>query len=117
MLRRSFFYRVLAGGASLFGLRLSGEESVEVWGAQVETLPQPQPMTVYARFVKRGLDGPRYVEWSQKVSAQTPGEAIEVSNYGLTYEAIVGHDQFVGLADSLVVAGHRTLNEMRSILS
>ena len=125
MLRRSFFYRVLAGVASLFGVRLSDNEVVG--GAQVE-IGNPQPMTVYARFVKRGgpdrhrgffhgrPDGPQYVEWSQKVSAQTPGEAIEVSDYGLMYDAIVGPNRSVGLADSLVLRGHRTLNQMRSLL-
>ena len=86
MLRRSFFYRVLACVAALFGLRLSGEESLEVWGAQVETLPQPQPMTVYARFVARDPN-PRYVEWSQPV-VTTHDKALERSDYGRTYDML-----------------------------
>ena len=48
MLRRSFFFRVVAGVVAVLGLRLSGGSQAELWGAR-----QPQPMTLYVRFVEK----------------------------------------------------------------
>ena len=106
MLRRSFFFRVLACVVALFGFRLAGREA-EVWGAQVEVGPQPQPLTVYVRFVEQG----RYTEHHRQLWSRTANDAL-VQVLGVSHPNISQRT----VSNALVVRGHRSLMDCRSLL-